>query len=88
MLYEENNFLFKIHHDHLDTEKLVVEILHKIAAEKNKSVLKIKNLLLIKQNKGINNRFWQILDSMNPGHGYNYVGCCPECGALELREQL
>ena len=80
--------MIKIHHDHLDTEEVVVEILYKIAAEKNKSVLKIKNLLLIKQNNGINNRFWQILDSMIPGHGYNYVGCCAECGALELREQL
>ena len=88
MLNEEDNFLFKIYHDHLDTEEIVVEILYKIAAEENKSILKIKKLLLIKQNKRINKRFWQKLDAINPGHGYNYVGCCPECGALELKQQL
>jgi len=88
MLYENNNFLFRIHHNHFDTEELVVNILHKIASERNIPVKKIKKLLLIKQNNEINNRFWQILDNINPGHQYNYVGCCPDCGALELREQL
>jgi hypothetical protein len=84
----KNKFLFEIYHDHLDTEELVVEILHKIASEKKASIEKIKKMLLINQNQGINRRFWQVLDAKKPGHGYNYVGCCATCGSLELRKQL
>lgn len=88
MLYGENKFPFVIYHHHLDTEELVVEILHKIASEKNVSIEKLKKLLLINQDQKINNRFWQILDTIKPEHGYNYVGCCPECAGLELRKKL
>ena len=88
MLYGGEKFLFEIYHNHLDTEEVVDKILHKIASEKNVSIEKIKKLLLINQNQEINHRFWKILDTINPGHQYNYVGCCPECGSLELRKQL
>ena len=84
----KNKSLFEIYHDHLDTEELVVEILDKIAFEKKVSIEKIKKMLLINQNQGINQRFWQILDTIKPGHGYNYVGCCAECGIIELRKEL
>ena len=88
MFFKKDKLLFEVYHDHLDHEELIVEILHKIAIEKRKPAKKIKKLLLIKQNKEINRRFWEILDAVMPGHCYNYVGCCAECGALELREQL
>lgn len=84
----KNKFLFEAYHDHLGTEGLVVEILDKIAFEKKTSIEKIKKNLLINQNQGINRRFWQILDTIKPGHGYNYVGCCAECGSIELRKKL
>ena len=84
----KNKFLFEIYHDHLDTEELVVEILDKISFENKVSIEKIKKMLLINQNEVINRRFWQILDTIKPGHGYKYVGCCAECGSIELRKQL
>ena len=75
-------------HIHFDQEELIVSILAQIALEHNKTLEKTKRLLLIKQNSAINRRFWQILDKKLPNHAYNYVGCCAECGALELREDL
>ena len=65
-------------------EFLINEILYHIAYEKNKSVEKIKRLLLIQKNDKINRRFWDILDNSLPNHGFTYVGCCAECGSFEL----
>jgi len=70
---------------HLDQEDLITAILYQIAKENNKSLERIKRLLLIKQNRAINRRFWQILDEIVPHHDYLCVGCCAECGSLELR---
>jgi len=63
---------------------LVVEILSQVAAEKNKTLERIKRLLLIHNNNAINCRFWEILDAKLPDHGFTYVGCCAKCGFLEL----
>lgn len=81
-----NNLPFvEIHHNHVEQEIIIVDIIHKIAAEKNKSPQKIRNLLLETCNSGIINRFWEILDETLPDHKYNYVGyCC--CGAMDLKE--
>jgi len=78
------------HFDHFlfDQDELITTILSQIAQEKNKSLERIKRLLLIKQNQAINRRFWEILDDLLPGHPFSYVGCCAECGSFELREEL
>ncbi len=65
-------------------EFVINEILHHIAYESNRSIEKIKRLLLIKKNTAVNNRFWEILDNSMPNHGFNYMGCCAQCGSLEL----
>ena len=75
-------------HAHLDQNELVTHILSQLAKENKKSLEKIKRLLLIQQNAAINRRFWEILDKTLPEHTYSYVGCCAECGSLELCEQL
>jgi len=72
-------------HNHLDQDRVIIKILTKIAKKNNKSLEQIKHLLLINQNPTINRQFWEILDKRYPGHGYEYVGCCAECGAFELR---
>lgn len=71
-------------HQHLDQETLIIEILSEIAQKKKKSLERVKRLLLINQNAAINRLFWEILDKKLPHHGYEYVGCCAECGSLEL----
>jgi len=71
----------------LEQNILIINVLSKIAQEKNKPLEKIKRLLLIQQNKGINHRFWQILDTLLPNHQYQYVGCCEKSGLFELRQQ-
>lgn len=70
------------HRQHPD--ELVTNILSQIARERDKPLDKMKYLLLIKKSQPINLRFWQILDAMIPGHTYTYVGCCGECGSLDL----
>lgn len=75
-------------YNHDEQDDIVINILSQIANESNKSLERIKRLLLIKRNKAVNRRFWQILDKKIPGHHYSYVGCCGECGSLELREDL
>jgi len=55
---------------HLDQEDLITAILCQIAKENNKSLERIKGLLLIKQNRAINRRFWQILDEIVPHHDF------------------
>jgi hypothetical protein len=70
---------------HCDQEDLIMEVLLQIAQERQKTLERIKTLLLIKKNRSVNRQFWEILDSLLPGHPYQYVGCCPECGAFELR---
>lgn len=72
---------------HCDQNDLVVDVLSQIAQETHKSLERIKRLLLIKQNQAINRRFWEIIDNLLPDHPYQYVGCCGECGAFELREE-
>lgn len=67
-----------------DTQELVIEILLQIAREKRKSLERVKRLLLIVQNRGVINRFWEILNHKLPGNSFEYVGCCPDCGSLEL----
>ncbi len=64
---------------------LIANILSKIAKEKNKSPEQIKRLLFNKRKPELNYRFWEILDAKLPNHGFEYVGCCAECGAFELR---
>jgi hypothetical protein len=71
---------------HCDQDDFIIDIFLQIAQEMHKSLESIKDLLLIKQNLSVNRRFWEILDSLVPGHPYQYVGCCAECGAFELRE--
>jgi len=75
-------------HTHTDQNELIISILSQISYERNKSLEKMKRLLLIKQNKSVNRQFWKILDDMLPDHQYSYVGCCGECGSLELRKAL
>jgi hypothetical protein len=70
---------------HIEQEPLIISILAQIAEEKNKSLEKIKRRLLIHKNHATNCRFWEILDELIPNHGYQYIGCCAECGSLELR---
>ena len=69
------------HHPH----ELVTEILSQIAKENDKPLEKIKCSLLINENRSINHRFWEILDKKRPHHMFTYVGCCAECGSLDLR---
>jgi murein endopeptidase len=81
-----NNGTVMTHH-HCDQDDFIIDILLQIANENNESLERIKTLMLIKQNQAINNRFWEILDIRLPNHPYQYVGCCGECGAFELREE-
>lgn len=71
-------------HCHFDQHQLITDILLKIAHEKNKSLERVKRLLLIKENKSINRRFWELLDEILLNHSFTYVGCCAECGSFEL----
>ena len=73
-------------HNHLDQEALIMEILSEIAQKKRKPIEHIKRLLLINLNPAINQQFGDILDKKSPHHGYEYVGCCAECGSFELRK--
>ena len=75
-------------HNHIIQNSLIIQILTHIAHKNNKSLERIKRLLLINQNAGINRQFWEILDKQWPDHGYEYVGCCAECGLLELCKEL
>ena len=75
-------------HAHIDQNELIVDILLQMAQENNKPLERIKHLILIKQNGALINRFWEILDQALPNHPYSYMGCCGECGALELCEEL
>ena len=72
-------------HSHADQQELIIEILSPIAHEKGKSLERIKRLLLLEQNNAVNRQFWEALDKQLPGHSFEYVGCCAECGSLELR---
>ena len=67
---------------------LIIGIIVKIAEEKRRSPEKVAKQLLTKRNKAIIRRFWEILDDIIPEHNYQYVGSCPECGELELCEEL
>lgn len=71
-----------------DQEKLILEILAHLAQKNNKPPERIKLLLLRKQNRAIAKQFWEMLDNMFPNHPYQYMGCCPDCGFLELHETL
>jgi hypothetical protein len=71
-------------HNHLDQHELIMNILSQMAIKNNKSLEKIKRLLLIKQNNAIIRQFWQILDSTLPNHTFTSMGCCPGCGFFEL----
>jgi hypothetical protein len=71
-------------HFHTDHQPLIIAILSRIAQEKNKSLERIKQLLLIQQNSAINHRFWEILDEELPHHAFSYVGCCADCGSFEI----
>lgn len=64
--------------------ELIIDILSQIAKEKRKRLWRIKRLLWIKKDPVINDRFWEILDETLPDHGFNYLGCCDECGSWEL----
>lgn len=74
-------------HNHCQ-ETLIIEILSTIAKKKKKPLENIKRLLLINKNPAINQQFWDILDKKLPNHGYEYVGCCAECGSFELTKTL
>lgn len=71
--------------DHPLQHAIVSEIFLQIAKEKNKPLERIKHLILIKQHPDMNRRFWEILDCLLPDHGYEYVGCCGECGHFDLK---
>ncbi len=71
-------------HHHFGQNELIIDILLQVANEKNKSLERIKSLLLIEENKSINSRFWELLDERLPTHSFSYVGCCAECGYFEL----
>ncbi len=49
-------------HNHFDQEALIIEILSEIAQKKKRPLERIKHLLLINQNPGVNRQFWEILD--------------------------
>ena len=67
-----------------DYHELVTNILYRIAKENGKTFARIRRLLLIKENRAVNRRFWEILDETLPEHPFDYVGCCAECGSFEL----
>jgi len=73
-----------MHHHHFEQNELIIDILLQIANEKNKSLERIKRLLLIEENKSINSRFWELLDERVPNLSFSCVGCCAECGSFEL----
>lgn len=72
-------------HNHFEQNELIIDIFLQIANEKNKSLERIKHLLLIEENDSINSRFWELLDERLQNHSFDYVGCCAECGSFELR---
>lgn len=67
--------------------ELITAILLQIAAEKNKSLRKIKRLLFLKQDTALNKRFWETVDNLLPFHPFVAVKHCMECGALEFMEE-
>ncbi len=69
---------------HIDQNALIIDILSHLVQKNNKSLERIKRLLLVKENAAINRQFWDILDERWPDHGFEYVGCCPVCGLLEI----
>lgn len=75
-------------HNHLLQDALIIDILSEIAQARGKPLERIKKLLLISQNPAINRKFWQLLEERLPFNNYQYVGCCKDCGLLELREGL
>jgi coenzyme F420-reducing hydrogenase gamma subunit len=73
-----------MHHHHFEQNELIIDILLQIANEKNKSLERIKRLLLIEENKATNSRFWELLDERLLNHSFSCVGCCAKCGSFEL----
>lgn len=69
-----------------ENDSLITTVLLQLAGEQDKSLKQIKDLLLIKQDQDTNNRFWEVLDILYPGHQYQYFGCCGKCGSFELLE--
>lgn len=72
-------------HNHQGQDLLIIDILLQIANEKEKSLDRIKHLLLIEQDPAVNLRFWELLDMIMPGNTFQDVGCCPICALFELR---
>lgn len=67
-----------------DTQDLVIAVFCHLAKENDKSVDRIIHLLLVVQKKDLVQRFWDIIDETLPGHHFESVGCCPDCGSFEL----
>lgn len=70
----------------MDHDALLTSIFARMARRNNKSIERIKRLLLIQQDDKLNRQLWKIIDKELPGHSYEYVGCCAHCGSFELRE--
>ena len=71
-------------HCHAEQDILITDIFLQIAKERNKSLERVKRLLLIEENRAVNRRFWELLDKKLLDHPFTYVGCCAECGQFKL----
>jgi hypothetical protein len=72
-------------HNHSTTNKIVRNILRRIARETKQPFPEVKKLFAIKHDIPITMRFWELLNELHPQHGFTEVSCCPGCGKFDLQ---
>ena len=72
-------------HNHSTTNKIVRNILRRIARETKQSLPEIKILFAINHDITITCRFWELLNKTYPQHGFTEVSFCPDCGKFDLQ---
>jgi hypothetical protein len=73
-------------HNHSTTKnKIVRNILRCIARETKQSLTEVKILFAINHDIPITYRFWELLNTIHPQHGFTEVSFCPDCGKFDLQ---
>lgn len=73
-------------HNHSSTKnKIVRNILRRIAKETKHSLDEVKILFAIIHDIPITCRFWELLNETHPQHDFTEVSFCPDCSKFDLQ---
>lgn len=72
-------------HNHSTTNKIVRNILRRIARETKQPLPEIKTRFAIEGDLPITTRFWELLNETHPQHSFTEVSFCPDCGKFDLQ---